>query len=318
MRVFVSTFVTGVALAGLAQAAVFPEVEPNASKGAANLFTLASGDQITGTTNSAATDPDYFRVRSSVNPGTITLHTLSSNTSLAVLSIRGVNNGFVAGDIDFTASGNGRQTVKWYSVGRSTDNYVRAARLSGSGAQAYTLTMTNTEITPTDAGQVEAGAITLAPNLVGDSEIFLYDSAFNLVAANDNRPGLNLLDAALTSTLANGVYYVAVGSGNTHTSTAFSTTDPTSPFFTGTGTGVPTVQLDAIAAGAIARPENLSRSATDFGLRINGASAILATNGVGSQNGQEVAWFRFEVVPAPSAGVMGVMGAVLVARRRRR
>ena len=59
----------GAALMAVGSATDFPEVEANDTKAAANLFTLAAGDAITGATTGASTitpgigSADYFRVK---------------------------------------------------------------------------------------------------------------------------------------------------------------------------------------------------------------------------------------------------------------
>lgn len=305
-----------------ATAVVIAETEPNNSKANANTvgpITLANLDQITGTTNSATTDPDYFRIRSSVATPGIYLHTLST-TVLTSLSIRGVNHGFVAGDVDFTNAGAGRSSIKYYTVGASSDNFVRVARTSGSGAQTYTVTMNTVQVVPTAVGTFN-GPITIDPALVGDSELFLYDSNFNLVAANDNRAfgdGRALLN---NLALANGTYYIAVGSGDSAANRSYSS-DTLDPFFSGQGTGFTPRVLDpftgenpAILASTLARPENLGRSASDYSIRINGGSLLAPTNGI--NQAMEMAFFSFEVIPAPSSAALLGLGALALGRRRR-
>ncbi len=303
-------------------AVIVPETEPNNSKANANTvgpITLAHLDQITGTTNSAATDPDYFRIRSSVAAPGIYLHTLST-TVLTSLSLRGVNHGFVGGDVDFTNSGAGRSSIKYYTVGSSSDTFVRVVRTSGSGAQSYTVTMNTVQVTPTAAGTFN-GPVTIDPALVGDSELFLYDSNFNLVAANDNRAfgdGRALLN---NLTLANGTYYVAIGSGDSAANRSYSS-DSADPFFSAQGSGFTPRILDpffgetpAIPSSTLARPENLGRSASDYSIRINGSSHIAPTNGI--NQGMELAFFSFEVIPAPSSAALLGLGALALGRRRR-
>lgn len=305
-----------------ATAVVIPETEANNSKANANTvgpITLAHLDQITGTTNSATTDPDYFRIRSSVSTPGIYLHTLST-TALTSLQLRGVNHGFVAGDVDFTNVTSGRNPIKYYTVGASSDTFVRVARGSGSGAVNYTVTMNTVQVTPTSAG-IFNGPITIDSALVGDSELFLYDSNFNLVAANDNRAfndGRALLNAL---NLPNGVYYVAVGSGDSAANRSY-TADPLDPFFSGQGSGFTPRILDpffgaspAVPTSALARPDNIGRSASDYSIRINGSPLIAPTNGIGQ--GMELAFFSFEVIPAPSSAALLGLGALALGRRRR-
>jgi hypothetical protein len=299
-------------MASTAMGVAFPEVEGNGTKGTANLFSMVGGDTITGTAGSTTSDPDYFRIRTSFGTPGIYLNTLTSSTSLVNMHIRGVNMGFVAGDANF---GSARSPVKWYTVGSTGDNYVRAARGS-SGSTSYTLTLAQTPITPTNAGSFSPGSIAISANLTGDSELYLFDSNFNQIAGNDNRSFTDTR-ALITQTLAAGTYYIAVGSGDSAGQTPYNTSDPLSPYYS-VGTNAPT-QIDPFFGGGIplstyARGENIARSATDYGITINGGSLIQATNGLG---GLEMAFYTFEVIPSPSSLALLGLGGLVATRRRR-
>jgi hypothetical protein len=330
MRKISTVAVLGLAVLGMTSAAsavILAEVEPNNSgttaataqitaANTAGVFALADGDQITG--NASSTDPDYFRIRSSrAVDGSIVRHSLTSSTSSIALSARGVNNGFTAGDVNITdsfSSTGGRQTIKWYSLGNPVDMYVRANR--SSTATNYTLTMTTSTITPVNVGTFGGGslAVDIKANLVGDSELFLYDSNFNVVSQSDDFIGDNR--ARILRTLGVGTYYLAVGSGQTASTKAFDTLDTASPFYS---SAAPAMINPIVISGSptniygLIRPENLVRSSTDFGINFNGTSVIYG----GFTNSLEVAWYSFTVIPEPSA--LGLLApATLVLGRRRK
>jgi hypothetical protein len=296
----------------------------NNTKLTAELFTLASGDTLSGKatgydTTSLATsrNPDYFKITTVLPSTGIYLHTLTSSASTVFIDLRGVKNAFTsANDSSFTNGGNessGRSPMKWYSVGSATTVPVKIGKTATSTINtAYTLTMTNTLVTPVSAGSVTEGLVTLAPALVGDSEIFVYDSAYNLVGQNDDT-GVTVGAASISLTLTPGTYYVAVGSGNSASSKAWST-DNTSPFF-GTA-NFNSYVMDPSAGPALARPENLSRTASDFGLKINGGTAI---NAAGTTQALEMAFYQLTVTAIPEPSALGLLApaAMLVARRRR-
>lgn len=335
MRKISTTAVLALAVLGMTSAAhavILAEVEPNNSgttaataqitaANTAGVFSLANGDQITGSASS--TDPDYFRTRS-VRPvnGAIVLHTLTSSTTGVTLSARGVNNGFTAGDVNITdsfSSTAGRSSIKWYSLGNPVDMYVRANRTL-SAAAAYTLTMATTTITPVNAGTFDTGnsgvpyAVDIKANLVGDSELFLYDSNFNVVSQSDDFIGDNR--ARILRSLPNGTYYLAVGSGQTASTKAFDTLDTASPFYS---SAAPAMINPIIVSGSptnvygLIRPENLSRSSTDFGINFNGT----VTNYGVATSGLEVAWYSFSIIPEPSALGLIAPAALVLGRRRK-
>jgi hypothetical protein len=313
-----------VALATTAGAAVFSETEPNNTKATANLFTMTNGDQISGTTNNSTTDPDYFRIRATTLDSTlkITLNTLTAPV-LTSFSVRGVNRGFVTGDVE--VSNGTRSPIKWYTVGNSSDITVRLARTSGSGMVDYTTNRVNfaqTTITPQDLGSFDGAAgLTITGGATGSftaTDVFIYDSSFALVGANDNR-AVNDGRGQWVGNLANGVYFVAIASTAGYIAKPYSST-PGDPFYSPAGSNASQFQLDNFADdpnpfGALYRAENLSRSGADHGVQINGASFnAVSTNGLGAQ---EISWYQITVVPAPGAAALLGLGGLAALRRRR-
>lgn len=308
-------------LAGSAMAAAFPETESNNTKATANLVgPMTAGDTITGTTNNFSTDPDYFRVRTTNIAGAglpkITRNTLTSSV-LSGMNVRGVNRGFVAGDVDLT--GSIRSSLVWYTIGDQSDLSIRASRVSGSGSTNYTLTLAQAAITPRDIGSINAiggsAAITLSSGhtLAVNTDIVIYDASFNLIGANDNG-AVNDNRATWTGNLPVGRYYVGIANVVTQLahSTSYNATAG-SPFFSAGGIGNAPQQLDANNSGSLYRNDALSRSASEQALRLNG-DVFTATNGIGAG---EIAFYSFEVVPTPSAAAILGLGGLVASRRRR-
>jgi hypothetical protein len=307
--------------AGTVNAAAFPETESNNTKATANLIgPMTAGDTITGTTNNATTDPDYFRVRTSNIAGAglpkITRNTMTSS-ALTGMNVRGVNRGFVAGDVDVT--GSIRNSLVWYTIGDSSDLSIRGSRTSGSGTFNFTFTLAQAAITPTSAGSIAAisgfAGITLESGQTtpANTDIVIYDETFALIGANDNG-AVNDNRAKWTGSLPVGRYYVGIANVVTQIAhnTSYNST-PGNAFFSAGGIGNSPQQLDANNVGSLYRNDALTRSATEQSLKINGTT-VLATNGTGSG---EIAFYAFDVVPTPSAMAMLGLGGLVASRRRR-
>lgn len=317
---------TCTALATTATAANFTEgADVGGTKAAAQVVAnWANGETISGT-GSSTTDLDYYRVQTAADTAGIYMHrmNLTLGTGSTTVSMRGVLSSNGTGDTQIISRANG-EFIKWYGFGKQEEVYFRAGR-TGTGTGTYTMTHSVTQITPGSAGTINQGSHTLAPALLGDSEIYLYDSNFNLIGQNDSQTAGNVAASMVYNFTTNGLYYIAIGSGNSTSNVAASGTSPsysastTDPFYDSNfGSGARTNSLDF--ANALARPENLTRTAAEFGLKIDGGATINATNGVSATFGaanQEIAWFVVEVVPAPSSVALLGLGGLVAARRRR-
>jgi len=213
----------------------FPEVEPNSQKSEADpVVGITAGDSITGTTTGFSTTlgstlvstVDVFRVKTAPLPIALYQHRLtltSADVTAPTGTIRGLSQtgtagvGGIVGTTDLEAQRSSTFTSpvnfnQWYGFGKQEEIYYRVEG-SGVTANPYTATMTTTTITPTViAPSFEAGEITFTT--VGqtfvDTELLLYDSAFNYVYQNDHEYPLFSAQSKITRTLAPGTYYLGV------------------------------------------------------------------------------------------------------------
>ena len=214
----------------------FPEVEPNDNKAGANLVPcMTSGDSITGTTTGLSTtvagaaSSDNFRLSTcALTPG-IYRHRLAITTAGPaghLGSIRGLTQtAYVVNTTTDAAFQTASATVvptrtnQWYGFGLQEEIYYRVTGAAATTA-AYTATLTTAAESPTVVpGSFLPGSITIdcTPQTSADTEMWLYDGAFNPIAGSDE-PGLTPLTARpakITETLAAGTYTVAVSNWNT-------------------------------------------------------------------------------------------------------
>jgi hypothetical protein len=215
------------ALPGPSAQSSFLEVEPNNSKEAANLATgLVPGDEILLEPSFFGFDPDIFRVQpAALSPG-IYRHTLRDQGSAGPTRFRALGLDGVIGEVlpDSTAvlsdSLDGdpvNTTVAWYGFGKSEELYTElyATGFTRSGIAARVVFETE-EVVPTDIGSIEPweGLYQVRVNgtgAEGDTEVFVFDSEYNLIPFGWNDDAGSFNGAAIADvTLTPGRYYVAV------------------------------------------------------------------------------------------------------------
>ena len=224
------------------------EVEPNDDKANATLaLGLTSGQFLDGNSISATTTGlDYWKVSTALAAPGLYRHELAittTGTAGHTGTLRGLNQtGGVAGTCPANGTsgtiGTTDSTVQtsstlstparmcaWYGFGKGEQLYYRVTGTASTTAN-YNATLTSTPITPIVVpGSFAAGPITLTTTsqTTTDTDIYLYDSNFNIVispegaASNDDEhchPGTTL-QSWLTRTLTPGTYYLAVGGYNT-------------------------------------------------------------------------------------------------------
>jgi hypothetical protein len=311
-------FMAGLAVSSVALAGSFTEGADvgNNKAGAQIVANWGNGETISGTISSSS-DLDYYRVSAPAAAPAIYRNrvTLSGGTG-GRYSTRGTNLAGT-GDVNFNNDRISGEFLTWYNFGNTAEMYMRANR-SGSGSNTYTMTQNISVVTPTAVPSLAQGIHTFASVLVGDSEIYLYDGNFNLIGQNDSQVAGDVRASMKYDFTSNGTFYIAIGSGNssTHVGTASTpsySSDVNNAFFDSNfGSGARSNLLDF--AGLVSRPENLSRSAAEFGVSIDGGVAIPHATNVG---GQELAWFSFNVVPTPgSLALAGIAGLAGLRRRR--
>ena len=224
-------------LAGYAGAQSTPEVEPNNTKATATPATLVNiGDTLTGlttgttTTGAGTANADFFRVKTAAAALGIYRHRLvvtTTGTAGHSAALMGVPAAGTASDLttvqtSSTASTPARMS-QWYGFGKEEEIFFRMQGASGTTGN-YTATYDRQPVTAIAGPTVVDGAITISTYGQGhsnDTEIFLFDSNFNLLRLSDDAPApLTGTQSQLTQTLAPGNYYIAVSNFNTATSAA--------------------------------------------------------------------------------------------------
>ncbi|CAN5752028.1 hypothetical protein BH11PLA1_BH11PLA1_07950 [soil metagenome] len=205
----------------------YVEVEPNDVKAAATpaggVTGMTAGQAICG--NAGAGAVDIFKVKTPVLPG-ITRHRLvisADNTTTAenILGLTQTAGVVNAAQATVQTSIAAARYVQWYASGNSADPNARSLYVSFTGGVPnYTATLENLAITPTNiaGGSLAVGSITFSTvgQTTADTDLWLYDSAFNAIpdAGNDDNFNDTILQSAFTRTLTAGTYYLAVGGYN--------------------------------------------------------------------------------------------------------
>jgi hypothetical protein len=320
--------IAGSAAATTAMAATFTETENNNVKLAANAFTLAAGDILTGTSTGTSTtttgnaSADFFRLRTGAAPASIYLHTLT-RTSTAAHSgaIMGVGQSGAPSDTTTVQSATSSNVYKWYGFGKQEELYFRVTGTSSTTA-AYTFEYNSTVITPLNGGTYDTGG----PNTPGnftfkhkgaiDGEIFLFDSNFNEIGHNDDdNTVVSGLSSRLDATLLPGTYYIAISDFNTASQTANgAAANGGNPLYADRSTAGSRTDFGDL----LVRSSGLTRAANgDFGLSVdfNASGAVISESD--GAIGQEVEWYVITVIPSPGSASLLALGGLLSLRRRR-
>jgi len=299
---FVLACVAGLPLG--AMAANFPEIEPNDTKAQATAngtFTLAPNDTITGNSISVATTGiDTFRIRTPAASQAIYRHrlTITSATVGHTGSIRG-----------FSAAASGVNTLtdiavqtsssttipgrmlQWYGFGQQEELFIRVTGAAATTSDYVVTKDAALTITPVAiSDSIAAGSITIRPNLATqnayDTDVWLYNSNFNPIAGYDDPDSLGI-----TTNLADGVYYFAMGDFN-----ACNNLQVTSGTFTSGNV------LDF--AGSMVGADSSPNSATPMAIEVVHSGGTSTATGIALQGGStpwQIVWFTFTVGTGPSA-----------------
>jgi len=334
--------VTAVSVAGVSNAAIFPEMEPNDTKAAANPVALVGvGDVITGlstgssTTVAGSLSADNFLLTTPVQPAGIYRNrlTLTTNgTAGHTGSIRGltqtatgtnvtgpgtINAGTDASVQSSTTSTTPARFNQFYTFGPSTRLTYRVTGTSSTTVD-YNSTWSQDVVTPVSLGSFVEGSYVFT-NLglasTQDTEVFVLDSSLTPIGFNDDSldtanggpivpVGSNTLNSYLPITLTPGSYTLAISNFNTASSQASTGNE---------GTANASV-LDA--AGILANGSSSIFATIPFSIiGPGGTTAITATK----PGGYDIyfASFTVTVVPEPTT-LVGLAGASLMALARRR
>ena len=292
--------------AGAANAANFPEVEPNDNKSQANFVTMAPGDTISGatsgnsTTTPGAGSADYFRIQTVAQPLGIYRYRLNFSPTSLTYQLRGLSQtsgngepGVINPSSDATLQGSfndtnaGTRLLQWYGFGKQEEVYLAATALGGNSG-AYVGTLTRQAVTPTVVTtSVPEGQITITTSLATGTpftDMWIYDANFNPIPGfgnNDPVPAITPA-ATLTRIFTPGTYYVVMSREFLRNDQAAAADEN----FGSNRADFPNIVLS----------DNSLNTARTFGVtfttQLNSVSATQATN-----SPFDVAFFRFTVAP---------------------
>ena len=218
---------------------VYTEIEDNETKARANVINaMAAGEAITGTTTGISTtlpgiaSADTFRIATATAPLGIYRHQLAitSTTPGHTGSIRGLtqSSGVISTTVDAVLQSSTTTTTparmnQWYGFGKGEMVYYRITGTSLT-TDPYTVTLSDTPITPVNIGSFAVGQITISTFNQGysaDTDMWVYDHTFTAIpgCGNDDETtgtgGSGLTNQSiLRRTYAAGTYYLALSDWN--------------------------------------------------------------------------------------------------------
>lgn len=212
-----------------------PEEEPNENKASATQTANTGGwgehgDTLSGSTTGSSTSPgqasaDFFLVQTAPVSAAIYRHRLVITTdgtaghsgALMGVAQSGAPSDTTTLQTTSTTSSPPRFN-QWYGFGHAEQLFYRITG-TASTTSPYLVTLETETISPNYVGSFQAGEFVLTTRNQGhttDTEIFLYDSNFNLIRWNDDAPTpATGLQSEITQGLVTGTYYLAVSTFST-------------------------------------------------------------------------------------------------------
>ena len=328
--------------AQVAGAAVFPEVEGNDTKAAANVFgPMVAGDTIVGnstgssTTVAGTTSADYFLISTpAAVPGIYRNRLQLTSTTLGQTgTIRGLtvvaappdtlpgapwdgvvgtpNPGTDAAVQTTSTTSVPPRYNTFYTFGRAAQLYYRVTGVATTTGD-YTSTLTTDPVVPTPIGAFQAGQISMSSigQTTVDTEFVVFDSALNPISgySNDDESALagtagTTLQSFLVRNYAPGTYFLAVSNSNTTSNIPAPSDDD---FRTSAATDFGNILVS-----------NGTALAADQDFVITDGTLSIPVTGV-RVDAFDANWYSFTVIPEPSTlGLAAAAGLGLFARRRR-
>ncbi|MBN8691148.1 MAG: PEP-CTERM sorting domain-containing protein [Armatimonadetes bacterium] len=198
---------------------------------------------------------------------------------------------------------------QWYSFGAAHTVQYRVGGTTATTAQ-YSADITQRIVTPTNLGTVQFGALTIATeSALADTELFVYDSAFNLVYLNDDDNATT--ESSVNATLANGqTYYIGVGRYNSATSTINT--------LAGSGGVAGDFLTGSVHANSgLITSASTSTTSSSFDL-LFGSTVVGNGAWTGISDAYKVHWYTVQAVPEPGTMLALAAGLSAIAARRRR
>lgn len=322
-------------------AAIVAETEANDSKATANAVALtAVGDGLSGVSTGSSTSTagigsaDYFLLSLPAQPSgiyrnrmTITTNGTAGHTG----SIRGLTQsatgtnstgpGTINAGTDSTIGSSSSSTTparynQFYTFGRPTSLHYRVAGTTATTVD-YTSTWSQDPVTPAPLGSFREGTFVFT-NLglasTTDTEVFVYDSNFNIVGTNDDTldvanggpavpAGSSTLNSYLSVNLTPGTYYLALSNFNTAASVASGANE-------GTATGGVLDFADVLTNSSTTTIASFPFAITN----VDGTSSITATK----PGAFDVFWGSLTVTAIPEPTTLATaLGVSFLLRRRR-
>jgi hypothetical protein len=192
----------------------------HSTKATAQSYTLGNGNFIDGSV-SVGGQQDFYNINLAAQaPGIYRNQIITSRRNGASATALGwVHGQIVSNGNDIvtqfsTSSGSGTDNLnQFYSFGAATNLYLENR---SSSAVDYRTTLNQTLITPTAiSGTFTAGsfAIETDSTIEEETEIFLYDSSFNVITHNDDAAPSSAY-SLINTTLGAGTYYIAVSTSD--------------------------------------------------------------------------------------------------------